>query len=155
MPGGTLGTTLGIRWVPRGNFRLVSLRPGTVFLTDCPARLAIEIIATKWTVVTIFALSKGPLRHGELVELIGGVSRKVLTQTLRRLQDSGLVERRVYAEAPPRVEYSLTELGRSLEEPIAMLTDWARTNGEAVVSFQEHRTDGEAVHPSQATSPRR
>jgi DNA-binding HxlR family transcriptional regulator len=87
----------------------VSLRPGTVFLTDCPARLAIEIIATKWTVVTIFALSKGPLRHGELVEL--------------------------------RVEYSLTELGRSLEEPIAMLTEWARTNGEAVAGFQESRID--------------
>jgi len=117
--------------------------------------LAIEVIASKWAVVTIFALSKGPLRHGELVDLIGGVSRKVLTQTLRRLQDSGLVERRVYAEAPPRVEYSLTELGRSLEEPIAVLTDWARTNGEAVVGFQERRTGVDAVHPSQATSPRR
>lgn len=128
----------------------MSLRPGTVFLTDCPARLAIEIIATKWAVVTIFALSKGPLRHGELVELIGGVSRKVLTQTLRRLQDSGLVERCVFAEAPPRVEYSLTELGRSLEEPIAMLTEWARTNGEAVVSFQEHRIDAADASPRPA-----
>jgi DNA-binding HxlR family transcriptional regulator len=125
----------------------VSLRPGTVFLTDCPARLAIELIATKWTVVTIFALSKGPLRHGELVELIGGISRKVLTQTLRRLQDSGLVERRVFAEAPPRVEYSLTELGRSLEEPIAMLTEWARTNGDAVVGFQESRIDAAGAAP--------
>lgn len=125
----------------------MSLRPGSVFLTDCPARLAIELIATKWTVVTIFALSKGPLRHGELVELIGGVSRKVLTQTLRRLQDSGLVERRVFAEAPPRVEYSLTELGRSLEEPIAMLTEWARTNGDAVVGFQESRIDAAGAAP--------
>ncbi|GAA5113636.1 winged helix-turn-helix transcriptional regulator [Pseudonocardia adelaidensis] len=115
----------------------MSLRPGTVFLSDCPARSAIEIIASKWAVVTIFALSKGPLRHGELVELIGGVSRKVLTQTLRRLQASGLVERRVYAEAPPRVEYGLTELGRSLEEPIAMLTEWARSNGEAVARSRE------------------
>jgi DNA-binding HxlR family transcriptional regulator len=113
--------------------------------------LAIEIIATKWTVVTIFALSKGPLRHGELVELIGGVSRKVLTQTLRRLQDSGLVERRVFAEAPPGVEYSLTELGRSLEAPIAMLTEWARANGEAVVGFQESRVEAADGSPRPAS----
>ena len=115
----------------------MSLRPGTVFLADCPARLAIEIIAGKWAVVTLFALSDGPLRHGELVELIGGVSRKVLTQTLRRLQAHGLVERRAYAEAPPRVEYGLTELGRTLEEPIRNLTEWASRNGEAIVSFHE------------------
>ncbi|MFD5918014.1 winged helix-turn-helix transcriptional regulator [Kitasatospora sp. NPDC058201] len=115
----------------------MSLRPGTVFLSDCPARLAVEVIAGKWAVVTLFALSDGPLRHGELVELIGGVSRKVLTQTLRRLQDHGLVERRTYAEAPPRVEYGLTELGRTLEEPIALLTEWARSNGEAIVAFHE------------------
>ncbi|WP_339127384.1 helix-turn-helix domain-containing protein [Streptomyces sp. f51] len=115
----------------------MSPRPGTVFLADCPARLAIEVIAGKWAVVTLFALSDGPLRHGELVELIGGVSRKVLTQTLRRLQGNGLIERRVYAEAPPRVEYGLTELGRTLEEPIARLTEWARSNGEAIAAFHE------------------
>ncbi|MFE4819486.1 MULTISPECIES: winged helix-turn-helix transcriptional regulator [Streptomyces] len=115
----------------------MSLRPGTVFLADCPARLAIEIIASKWAMVTLFALSDGPVRHGELVELIGGVSRKVLTQTLRRLQDNGLVERRAYAEAPPRVEYSLTELGATLREPIAVLADWARSNGGAIATFHE------------------
>jgi DNA-binding HxlR family transcriptional regulator len=115
----------------------MSLRPGTVFLADCPARLAIEIITGKWSVVTLFALSDGPLRHGELAELIGGVSRKVLTQTLRRLQAHGLVERRVYAEAPPRVEYRLTELGRTLEGPIRELTAWARSNGAAIVTYRE------------------
>ncbi|MGY2009683.1 winged helix-turn-helix transcriptional regulator [Nocardia gipuzkoensis] len=115
----------------------MSLRPGTVFLADCPARSAIEIIASKWAVVTLFALSEGPRRHGELVELIGGVSRKVLTQTLRRLQEHGLVERRVYAEAPPRVEYSLTELGDTLREPIAALTTWARSNGASIATFRE------------------
>ncbi len=119
----------------------MSLRPGTVFLADCPARMAIEIISSKWAVVTLFALTDGPVRHGELAELIGGVSRKVLTQTLRRLQDNGLVERRAYAEAPPRVEYGLTELGRTLEEPIRKLTEWARVNGEAVVAFHEAAED--------------
>lgn len=120
-----------------GTLRNMSLRPGNVFLADCPARLAIEIIANKWAVVTLFGLSDGPLRHGELVELIGGISRKVLTQTLRRLQDHGLVARQVYAEAPPRVEYSLTELGRTLEEPIRALTVWARNNGETIAALHD------------------
>ncbi|MFG2588318.1 winged helix-turn-helix transcriptional regulator [Streptomyces sp. NPDC048438] len=115
---------------------------GDVFLADCPARLAIEIITDKWAVVVIFALSRRPCRHGELVGLIGGISRKVLTQTLRRLQGYGLVERHAYAEAPPRVEYSLTELGRTLVVPIAALTEWATLHGEAVVDFQESEQDG-------------
>ncbi|MFC8448751.1 winged helix-turn-helix transcriptional regulator [Kitasatospora sp. NPDC057223] len=117
---------------------------GNVYLADCPARLAIEVITNKWAVVVLFALSRRPCRHGELVDLVGGISRKVLTQTLRKLQGYGLVERRAYAEAPPRVEYSLTELGLTLVEPIAVLTDWARSNGEAIVSFQEAAEGGPA-----------
>lgn len=111
-------------------------RPGDVFLADCPARLAVEVIADKWSVVVIYALSKGPRRHGELAALIGGISRKVLTQTLRRLQRYGLVGRRAYAEVPPRVEYQLTQLGRTLVNPIAMLTDWAERNGQLVLAAQ-------------------
>ena len=110
---------------------------GSVLLADCPARLAIDIIANKWAVVVLFALSRRPCRHGELVDLVGGISRKVLTQTLRRLQSYGLIERHAYAEAPPRVEYSLTDLGQTLTEPIAALTDWAKTYGAAVANFQE------------------
>lgn len=115
----------------------MTLQAGNVFLADCPARTAIEIIANKWSVVTLFALSDGPKRHGELVSLSGGISRKVLTETLRRLQSNGLIDRRVYAEAPPRVEYSLTALGQTLQEPIRTLTMWARTHGEELVDFQE------------------
>ncbi len=106
--------------------------PGDSFLADCPGRLAVELIADKWTVVVLYGLSKGPVRHGELVELIGGISRKMLAQTLRRLESHGLVRRHAYAEAPPRVEYELTPLGATLIDPIHMLTEWARTNGEAV-----------------------
>ncbi len=122
---------------------------GTVFLADCPARLAIEVIADKWSVVTLFALSDGPRRHKDLVALIGGISRKVLTQTLRRLQRNGLVERHAYAEAPPRVEYALTELGHTLDEPIRLLTSWARANGEAVLDHQDAhgRTETEGQAP--------
>ncbi|MEU8895622.1 helix-turn-helix domain-containing protein [Nocardia sp. NPDC048505] len=110
---------------------------GIMFMTDCPARAAMEVIANKWAVVTLYALADGPKRHSELVALSGGISRKVLTQTLRRLESNGLVDRRRYAEAPPRVEYSLTPLGETLQEPIAMLTRWAQVHGEALVDFQE------------------
>ncbi|MEU7641273.1 MULTISPECIES: winged helix-turn-helix transcriptional regulator [unclassified Streptomyces] len=112
---------------------------GSVFLADCPARLAIEIIADKWAVVVLFALSRQPCRHGELVDLIGGISRKVLTQTLRRLQGYGLVDR--HAEAG-KVEYVLTDLGRTLVQPIAVLTEWAHEHGGAVMEFQESATGG-------------
>ncbi|WP_433010877.1 winged helix-turn-helix transcriptional regulator [Kribbella sp. CA-294648] len=110
---------------------------GDVFLADCPARLAVEVIADKWSVVVLYGLSEGPRRHGELVTLIGGISKKVLTQTLRRLQLNGLVTRKDYGGVPPRVDYELTELGGSLMEPIRMLTSWAAANGEAVLAAQE------------------
>ncbi|MEO3806094.1 helix-turn-helix domain-containing protein [Nonomuraea sp. B1E8] len=110
--------------------------PGDVFLADCPARLAVEVIADKWSVVVLYALSRGPRRHGELVELIGGISKKMLTQTLRRLQNYGLVGRRAYAEVPPRVEYELTDLGETLIDPIAILTRWAEHHGDAILAAQ-------------------
>jgi DNA-binding HxlR family transcriptional regulator len=108
-------------------------RPGEFFLADCPARLAVDIVADKWTVVTLYALSRGPRRHGEIQELIGGISKKVLTQTLRRLERHGLIERQAFAIVPPRVEYELTELGWSLMEPIEALTAWAERHSAAVL----------------------
>ncbi len=116
---------------------------GDVFLADCPTRLAVEIISDKWAVLVLYGLSRRPRRHGELVELIGGVSRKMLTQTLRRLQQYGLVERR--ADAPRHVEYRLTDLGRTLVGPIEALTTWAREHGGAVVDFREAARDKEDV----------
>jgi DNA-binding HxlR family transcriptional regulator len=107
--------------------------PGDAFLSDCPARLTVELLADKWTAVVLYGLSQGPVRHGELIELIGGISRKVLTQTLRRLEAHGLVRRHAYAEVPPRVEYELTPLGATLIDPIHMLTEWARANSDAVL----------------------
>lgn len=101
---------------------------------DCPARLALEIIADKWSVLVVFALSVQPRRHGELIESVGGISRKVLTQTLRKLQGFGLVDR---TESSRQVEYSLTELGATLIEPIETLNQWARDHGESVADFQD------------------
>ncbi|MFE3755127.1 winged helix-turn-helix transcriptional regulator [Nocardia tengchongensis] len=122
----------------------MSAPAGIMFMSDCPARTALEVIANKWSVVTLYALQDGPKRHSELVALSGGISRKVLTQTLRRLQGNGLIDRQRYAEAPPRVEYSLTPLGRTLQEPIAMLTEWAQAHGEELLDFQESAAANQA-----------
>lgn len=105
------------------------------FLADCPARLTTEILADKWAPLVLFGLSHGARRHGELVDLIGGISRKVLTETLRRLQAYGLVERQV--EASRHIRYQLTDLGGTLIEPIETLNDWARDHGGAVADFQD------------------
>ena len=110
---------------------------GNVFLADCPARLAVEIIADKWAVVVLYGLADKPRRHGELARMIGGISGRVLTHTLRRLEGSGLVARHAHAEAPPRVEYELTGLGRTLIDPIRILAQWAEANGDAILDAQD------------------
>lgn len=120
--------------------------PDPCFLADCPARLAIELIADKWTAVVLAGLSNGPVRHGDLVARVGGISRKVLTQTLRRLESHGLVRREAYAEVPPRVEYQLTTLGATMIEPIHVLTEWSRAHGDAVLDALERNTATLADH---------
>ena len=97
---------------------------GNVFDAGCPARAILEILAEKWVLLLVHLLAGGPLRTAELRRRIGGISDKMLIQTLRRLERSGIVARRAYPEVPPRVEYSLTELGLSLSGPITMLDRW-------------------------------
>jgi DNA-binding HxlR family transcriptional regulator len=96
-----------------------------VFLADCPARTTLDLIANTWSVVVVFGLGRGPRRYGELRDQIGGISNKVLTETLRRLEHSKLVERRTLPTAPAGVEYRLTELGQSLLGPVSVLARWA------------------------------
>ncbi len=99
----------------------------------CPSRRVLDRIGDRWSVLVILVLSDGTKRYGDLARTIGGVSQKMLTQTLRGLERDGLVTRTVYAEVPPRVEYDLTELGGSLLEAVQGLTDWATSHmGEVV-----------------------
>ncbi|MFI6013013.1 winged helix-turn-helix transcriptional regulator [Streptomyces sp. NPDC051243] len=107
------------------------------FLADCRARLAFDLLANTWNAVVVWALRHGPVRHGELRDRIGGISQKVLTETLRRLEFNGLVARRAYGGAPPRVEYELTELGGSLLGPIEAFGSWAFEHGDEVMAAQE------------------
>ncbi|MDN3358378.1 helix-turn-helix domain-containing protein [Actinomadura sp. DC4] len=107
------------------------------FVADCQARLAFDFFTHTWNAVVIFALREGPRRPGELRTAIGGISPKVLTETLRRLERTGLVSREAYAEAPPRVEYALTALGRSLLEPFEALGRWSEAHADEVLAAQE------------------
>ncbi|WP_405058358.1 helix-turn-helix transcriptional regulator [Kribbella sp. NBC_01505] len=108
-----------------------------MFFSDCQARVAVELISGRWPMVVLYALSHGPARPVELRRRIGGISQKVLTETLRRLESNGLVQRHRYAEAPPRVEYSLTTAGQDLLIPINALGDWANRHADAVLAAQE------------------
>jgi DNA-binding HxlR family transcriptional regulator len=91
----------------------------------CAARQVLDLIADKWTVLIIYALSTDTRRYNELKRMIGGVTNKMLTQTLRRLEDYDIVHREVYPEIPPRVEYSLTPLGHNLADLVGGLITWS------------------------------
>ncbi|MFC8831266.1 winged helix-turn-helix transcriptional regulator [Streptomyces sp. NPDC057137] len=108
-----------------------------ILLADCRARLAFDLLSNTWNAVVLWALRDGPRRPVELRERIGGISSKVLTETLRRLQFNGLVERHAHPGAPPRVEYRLTELGRTLLTPIDVFGAWAFEHGDEVMAAQE------------------
>ncbi|MGR4878017.1 winged helix-turn-helix transcriptional regulator [Streptomyces sp. LARHCF249] len=110
------------------------------YLADCRARLAFDLLSNTWNAVLLWALRDGPRRPGELCERIGGISPKVLTETLRRLEFNGLVERHAYAEAPPRVEYELTALGRTLLGPIDAFGAWAFEHGDEVMAAQDRNS---------------
>ncbi|WP_067975025.1 winged helix-turn-helix transcriptional regulator [Nocardiopsis trehalosi] len=122
---------------------------GDAFIADCPARLAFDLFAHTWTSVVVYALRDGPRRPAELRAVIGGISAKALTETLHRLEDSGLVLRRAYAEAPPRVDYELTAAGRSLLDPILALGAWTDEYGDDVLRARDRAEDRRAAaHPA-------
>ena len=102
-------------------------------LPACPVETTLMLIGDKWKVLILRDLLPGTKRFGELKKSIGNVSQKVLTAQLRDMESNGLVNRKVYPEVPPRVEYSLTELGRSLKPILDAMWDW----GE---EFKAHNT---------------
>lgn len=93
-------------------------------LPACPVETTLTLIGDKWKVLILRDLLTGTKRFGELKKSIGSVSQKVLTAQLRSMEDSGLVNRKVYAEVPPRVEYSLTDLGQSLRPILDAMQNW-------------------------------
>ena len=111
-----------------------------VMQANCPSRDVLDRIADKWTSLVIYALSERTMRYGELQRQIGGVSQKMLTQTLRSLEDDGLVMRKIYPVVPPMVEYSLTPLGRTLIEPLTAICKWAERHLPQLLANRTRRS---------------
>lgn len=107
-----------------------------IYSPNCPTRKVLDLIGDKWTVLVMGVLKHGPQRFSAILHRVEGVSQKMLTQTLREMERNGLVTRTIYAQVPPRVEYELTSVGRTLTEPMAALTRWAEANIETVMSSQ-------------------
>ncbi len=110
----------------------------------CPATRVFDLVAHKWTVTIIHHLhrARGPVRFRQLQRLVDPITQKELTKRLRQLERSGLVDREVFAEVPPRVEYRLTELGATLIPALAPLHEWANLHADAIDA--NHRMADEA-----------
>lgn len=113
----------------------------------CPVREVLDRVSGKWSVQILVAAAHGPIRFTELERSIEGISRRMLTLTLRNLERDGLVTRTVHPTVPPKVEYELTPAARELHETLQRLTDWAERNrvyiAESRAAYdEEHRPDG-------------
>ncbi|WP_018607509.1 winged helix-turn-helix transcriptional regulator [Uliginosibacterium gangwonense] len=108
-----------------------------VYASNCPARMVLDRLADKWALLVIGRLRDGPVRFNQLRRNVEGVSQKVLSQTLKKLERDGLVLRCVIGSTPVTVEYSLTPLGWTLAELIESLSAWAESNIEAVLHAQQ------------------
>lgn len=101
---------------------------------DCGLDAAIDVIGGKWKPLILWALHQGPCRFGALRRGITGISEKMLIQQLRELEADGIVHREVFHEVPPKVEYSLTELGTSLNDALTPLGEWGDRNLERIAA---------------------
>lgn len=129
------------------------MRMYDVYSEACPTRLLLDHIADKWATLIIWKLSAGPLRFNELRRAIDGISQKVLSQALKRLERDGLLTRTAFATVPVTVEYALTPLGSDLGRHIALVTNWALDNIEDVLAAQADY-DGREAEESQRPRPR-
>lgn len=112
---------------------------------SCPVREVLDRVGDKWSVLAVFLLAEQPLRFNELLRSIEGISQRMLALTLRRLERDGLVRRTVEPTTPPRVEYALTDLGRTLITAVETLVDWANEHRQDV---QEARWTYDTNHGS-------
>lgn len=119
-----------------------SVCPSTLYEAGCPGRVVLDRIGDRWTVLIVGALDAGTMRFSELRDAVGGITPKVLTQTLRALERDGFLTRTVHAEVPPRVEYTLTDLGHSLTQPIGTIATWAAQHGETVLAKRAEHDSG-------------
>ena len=125
-----------------------------VFAENCLPRRVMELFATKWTSMVIHALNHWPggkCRTGELQRALPGISKKMLVQTLRDVEQRGLVYRHVHNVVPPKVEYELTPLGRTFAKPIEMIFAWGEDNSAALSEMDSHSKTSRADTDEPAT----
>lgn len=116
-----------------------------VYLAMCPCRSLLDLLANKWSTLAIGALEDGPRRFGNLQRKLEGISPKVLTQTLRRLEGAGFLDRTIIPAVPLHVEYRLTDLGQSAAVPLAHLRSWAVQNIDVAASARRTHRPGNDV----------
>ncbi len=126
-------------------------KPADLFNADCPSRDVLELVGSKWSMLVLCTLKNGPVRTGELRRAITGISQKMLTQTLRDLERNGIIDRIDHKEVPPRVEYKLTEVGRSLSRLMKQMELWIVKHYDYIMSSQE-RYATEAYEPEHRRS---
>lgn len=108
-----------------------------VFSSRCPSRRVMAVLAEKWTLLIVTQLANGPMRTAEIRRGVDGVSEKMLIQTLRKLEGFGLVSRKSYPQVPPRVEYRLTALGRSLSRLAGLFSRWVERNASSLLKAEQ------------------
>ena len=111
--------------------------PANVFSSQCPSRRIMAVLAEKWTLLIVAQLANGPMRTAEIRRGVDGVSEKMLIQTLRKLEGFGLISRKSYPEVPPRVEYKLTTLGRSLARLAGLFSRWVERNATNLLKAEQ------------------
>lgn len=114
-----------------------------LFDPNCSSREILELIGSKWSMLLLCALYDSKTRTGQLKRKLQGISQKMLTQTLREMQQNGIVKRISYPEVPPRVEYELTELGHSLAELIVKMEQWIVTHHSIILKKKKERASME------------
>ncbi|RJT18752.1 winged helix-turn-helix transcriptional regulator [Buttiauxella izardii] len=115
------------------------MRDGNLFAEQCPSRDVLKHVTSRWGVLILVALQEGTHRFSDLRRKMGGVSEKMLAQTLQWLEADGFVNRKSYPVVPPHVEYSLTQLGFEVAEQVAGLADWIELNLPRVLASREER----------------
>lgn len=118
-----------------------------IFTLNCPTQQILDVISDKWSVIVLYCLAFQPRRYNDIQRRIEGISQKVLTQSLRRLERHGLVRRTVLSEMPLSVEYALTELGETLMDPLLAIATWSRTHFSEVVNARDHYDQTIATKP--------
>lgn len=113
--------------------------PHQIFLKDYPVRKLLSLISDSWTPIVFHCLSDGTKRFSEIHKQLPEISPKMLTQVLRRMENDGFLERKVYPVIPPKTEYTLTTAGQKIHVPLTMLCQWARANEEFLSDIHEKR----------------